>query len=73
MESYEQQIGQVLAALRAEMGLSREKLAAKAGLSSSTILRIERGLNVPDMATVIALAGALDVPLSRLLGEGAAA
>ncbi len=72
MESHEQQIAQILRALRAEAGLSREELAVKAHLSFATIVRAEIGNKKPTLATLIALSGVFGVPVSRLLGEVAA-
>jgi transcriptional regulator with XRE-family HTH domain len=49
-----------LEARRLALGLSRERLAAKAdGMSSATIRRAERGDTVPHPRTVAALAKAL--------------
>lgn len=55
---------------REELELSRERLAAKAGLSTSTIVRIERG-HEPKLDNLRALAAALDLPLTDLLTPAA--
>jgi XRE family transcriptional regulator, regulator of sulfur utilization len=60
-------LGATLTRLRHDRGLAQEALAFKAGLSTSTISRIERGLHVPDIATLRKLAKALNVPLSIML------
>ena len=69
MESYGQRIGRTLETLRKAAGLTREQLAVKAGISSSTVVRTEHGKHDPSVATLNALADALGVPVSRLLGE----
>jgi DNA-binding XRE family transcriptional regulator len=48
-----------LSQLRIERGLSREKLAARAGLSARTIFNLERCIGQPQAITVAALARAL--------------
>ena len=53
--------------LRRRLSLSQVQLAQQAGLSRSTIARIELGLANPDLATLSKLATALDVSTSRLL------
>ena len=53
-------VGEALKARRLALGLSRERLGARAdGISSATITRIERGTVTPHPATVTALARAL--------------
>lgn len=47
-------------------GVSREKLAAKAGVSLSTVLRIEQGSGA-HLSSLRKIAGALEVPLSELV------
>lgn len=51
--------GQDVEALRKAHGLSRDELAASAGLSPRTIFNIERGLVTPQRATRTVLAAAL--------------
>jgi transcriptional regulator with XRE-family HTH domain len=63
--------------VRDEQKLTQEQLAAKAGMVSSTISRLERGLGgEPSVTTITKLAIALDVdPIDLLIVEtnGAAA
>lgn len=55
-----------LKAYRTKQRLTHEQLATKAGVTTSTVGRAERGEHVPEPATVYALAGALGVPLDAL-------
>jgi transcriptional regulator with XRE-family HTH domain len=56
----------LLRRLREERGMTQEQLAFDAGITSSALSRIERGLNSPGWMTVRRLAHALDVSLVRL-------
>ncbi len=54
-------------ARRRALGLTRHALAARAGIARDTLAYIEGGLTVhPARATLVALAGALDLPLAAL-------
>lgn len=55
-----------LARLRKRAGLSQQALAERAGLSISTISRLERGANAR-YVTIKLLAHALQVPPARLI------
>lgn len=55
--------GQLLASLRTARGWSQAKLGAQAGLDTSTISRYEAGLRAPDRETVLAIAGAMALPI----------
>jgi transcriptional regulator with XRE-family HTH domain len=54
---------------RARRGLSIEDLAAASGVSRSMISDIERGTKAPTVLVLARIATALDVTVSRLLGE----
>ena len=56
-------------AAREDAGLSRSQLAAKSGVTSETIERIELRKNDPSMATLRALADALCLPVAALIDE----
>ena len=60
-------LGERLARLRREAGLTQEELAAKSGVSRVTISRLEAGEQDPHYETLLALARGLGVPLGRLL------
>jgi len=64
-------LGQTVRALREAKGLSRERLAARVDVSSSTIRRLEEG-HAPKIATLRSIARVLDVSLAELLAEDAA-
>ena len=53
--------------LRGRRGLTQEALAAKAGLSRTYQARLETARQDPTLSTLVKLAKALGVPVSRLL------
>lgn len=59
--------GQYLVQLREEKSMSQRKLAEAAGVTNSTISRLEADLVKPDPATLEKLATALNVDKSLLL------
>jgi transcriptional regulator with XRE-family HTH domain len=66
-------IGERLARLRRRHGLSQEKLAERSGISVDVIRKLEQGRRRSAlMATLTALARALDVEVSVLLGQPSA-
>lgn len=60
-------IGEALAALREQHGLSLDELSRRAGVSKSMLSQIERAQANPTVAVVWRLANALGVPLAELL------
>lgn len=60
--------GQRIRALRAERGLSQADLARRIAMDPATLSRIETGKVAPTIASFSRIAGALSVPISRLLG-----
>ena len=56
-------------AIRKAKGLSQEELAIKLNVVRQTISKWEQGLSVPDSDLLIAIAQALETPVSTLLGE----
>lgn len=67
-EKFARRLGRALATARTEAGLTQEQVAAKLGVFSETISRIERGTNWPTLPRLIALADLYQVPLTRLIG-----
>ena len=62
-------LGDNLKRFRKAKGLSQEKLAQKAGVTYSTLSKIEAGYNTnPKVLSLIRLAKALDVTVTDLLG-----
>lgn len=55
-----------LRALRSAKEMTQRELAQKAGISRVSVARIETGEQLPRYATLLALAGALEVPAERL-------
>ena len=62
-------VGDTLAALRQQQGLSMDELSRKAGVSKSMLSQIERAQANPTVAVVWRLANALGVPMAELLGN----
>ena len=56
--------------LRKEQGLSQEQLAQKAGITYSTLIKIESGLNKnPTLETLTKIAGAFKIKIDDLVGR----
>ncbi len=62
-------VGAVLRRLRAARDLSARDLAQASGVSAAMISRVESGTVSPSLATLSALARALDAPLASLFRE----
>lgn len=60
-------VGSRVRTVREAKGLSQEAVAFAAGLSCSTVERVERGLGSPRVDTLQAIARALGVPAAELL------
>lgn len=66
----EKGLGVRLQTARQQAGLTQQALCQKAGLSYSTLAKIERGaIKAPSIFTIQSIAGALDMPLGELMGE----
>src|SRR3990172_9938760 len=61
-----QHLGRRVRELREAANLSQEALAANAGIGRATLARIEKGQHSARYDTLVALAGALGVPATRL-------
>jgi transcriptional regulator with XRE-family HTH domain len=64
-------VGARLRATRQARGMSVGALAARAGVGKGSLSEVENGIRNPTLATLYALAGALEVPLATLLAERA--
>lgn len=65
-------LGQLLQSARKKAGLTQQELCQKAGLSYSTLAKIERGaIKAPSIFTIQSIAGALDTSLNALVGSSA--
>jgi XRE family transcriptional regulator, stress-response regulator len=67
MTAMRQLVGEVLRARRIAQGFTLRDVSARARVSLGYISEVERGQKEPSSELLAALAGALDVPLSRLL------
>lgn len=63
---------EVIQALRRSHQLTLRALASRAGIDPATLLRIERGESNGRPASLMAIARALDVPVSTIADERAA-
>ena len=61
-------MGQRIAQLREQRKLTQEALATKAKVHRVTLADVERGASQPTLDTLLRLATALRVPISRLMG-----
>ena len=61
------QFGARLAARRQALRLSRRACAARAGISRTTLMYLERGTQQPSARTLARLAAALDLPVAQLV------
>lgn len=65
----EKWLGQRVQAMRTTVGLTQQALCQKAGLSYSTLTKIERGaIKAPSIFTIQRITGALGVGLDELMG-----
>lgn len=65
-------LGRLLQEARKKAGLTQQELCQKAGLSYSTLAKIERGaIKAPSIFTIQSIAGALNTSLTDLMGESA--
>jgi transcriptional regulator with XRE-family HTH domain len=61
-------LAQNIKKFRTQLGLSQEELARKAGITYSTLIKLESGVNKnPTVKTLQQLAGALEVSLDQLV------
>jgi transcriptional regulator with XRE-family HTH domain len=65
-EAYQIAFGENLKRIRNSKKISREKLAAEAGIEPKQVYRIEVGENSPTLATIVAVAAALGVHPKKL-------
>ncbi|MCP5058655.1 MAG: helix-turn-helix transcriptional regulator [bacterium] len=68
-EFLERSFGLAVPARREALGLSQERLAEEAGIHRTYVSQIERGDANPTLTVMAALASAVNVRLSRLIGE----
>jgi FMN phosphatase YigB (HAD superfamily)/DNA-binding XRE family transcriptional regulator len=67
----EKGLGRRLQAVRVQAGLTQQALCHKAGLSYSTLTKIERGaIKAPSIFTIQGIATALGISLDELMGTG---
>jgi transcriptional regulator with XRE-family HTH domain len=64
-------LGETVKRLREEAGLSIQKLAREAGVSSATIFKIEKDRMAPSVTVLLKLAKALKQPIASLLEDQA--
>ena len=69
VEQIVSRVGQKLALLRGERGLSLQQLAEKSEVSGPAIHKIERSGMVPTITTLLKLSGALGVPVTYFVED----
>lgn len=55
--------------LREQQGLTRDAVSERAGISRSTLSRLELGLSVPTIETLLKLANSFELPFPKLLSR----
>ena len=60
-------VGDKVRELRKARGWLQQDLADRAGVSRQTVVNLENGRHVPEVATLVKLADALEAPLPELL------
>jgi transcriptional regulator with XRE-family HTH domain len=71
-KSFGVRLGARIRARREALGLSQAALAEKVGITPNYVSNLERGLKLPTLDTLVAIAKAINVPSSELLGESRA-
>lgn len=64
-------VGRRAALRREQLGLSREEVAARAGMAPAYVRYVEEQAGTPDTASLLRLAAALETSADRLMGGGA--
>ncbi len=59
-------VGREIRSLRLGFGMNLQELATEAGISASTLCRVEKGFISPSLDTLQALSSAFQLPLARL-------
>ena len=67
VELYLKEMGQRIMERRKKLGLTQEALGERAGVSTVTVSRIERGVLVPSLSTLICLCNALETGSDSIL------
>lgn len=67
-EALQRVIGEAARIARHALGLSPEQVAQAAEITADYYARLERGVSMPSLQTLLRLARALNVSVSRLLG-----
>jgi transcriptional regulator with XRE-family HTH domain len=67
------ELGSAIRRRREQRGLSLRDVADETGVSASTLSRIENGTGKPDADNIARLAAWLDMPIERVMHQGARA
>ena len=68
MENVKQYFSEYIKELRLQKGLSQRQLEKEIHISQATIARLEKGLNMPDVETLIAYSVFFNLSIDTLLG-----
>lgn len=67
--SQREQLAAAIRAARRSKGLTQEALAERIHRTSASLSNLERARSIPSLETLILIAEALELPISRLLDE----
>ncbi|MBN2528771.1 MAG: helix-turn-helix transcriptional regulator [Deltaproteobacteria bacterium] len=66
-ENFGEIIGQRIRVSRLTAGITQNELADKTGIKRPNIARLEKGLSLPNLSTLVKVSSALQIPLYSLL------
>ena len=66
-ENFGELIGQRIRCARLDRGITQNDLAKETGIRRPNIARLEKGLSLPNLSTLLKVSSALQIPITKLL------
>ncbi len=66
-ENFGELIGQRIRCARLDRGITQNDLAKETGIRRPNIARLEKGLSLPNLSTLLKVSTALQIPITKLL------
>jgi DNA-binding XRE family transcriptional regulator len=66
-ENFGELIGQRIRCARLDRGITQNDLAKETGIRRPNIARLEKGLSLPNLSTLLKVSSALQIPITNLL------